>query len=25
VKEKLGKTLAREFCNIHGLWEGESD
>ncbi len=25
LKEKLGKTLAREFCNLHGLWEGESD
>lgn len=25
VKQLLGKTLAREFCNIHGLWEGESD
>lgn len=25
LKQKLGKTLAREFCNLHGLWEGESD
>lgn len=25
LEEKLGKTLAREFCNLHGLWEGESD
>ena len=25
LKEKLGKTLAYEFCNLHGLWEGESD
>lgn len=25
LKEKLGKTLAREFCNLHGLWEGKSD
>ncbi len=25
IGEKLGKTLAREFCSIHGLWEGQSD
>lgn len=25
IGEKLGKMLAREFCNIHGLWEGQSD
>lgn len=25
LDEKIGKTLAREFCNLHGLWEGESD
>ena len=25
LQQKLGKTLAREFCNLHGLWEGESD
>lgn len=25
LNKKIGKTLAREFCNIHGLWEGESD
>lgn len=25
LENKLGKTLAREFCNLHGLWEGESD
>ena len=25
IDEKLGKTLAREFCNLHGLWEGERD
>ena len=25
LEKKLGKTLAREFCNLHGLWEGESD
>ncbi len=25
IEEKLGKTLAREFCNLHGLWEGQSD
>lgn len=25
LEKKIGKTLAREFCNIHGLWEGESD
>ncbi len=25
LKEKLGKTLAREFCSLHGLWQGESD
>lgn len=25
IGEKVGKTLAREFCNLHGLWEGNSD
>lgn len=25
LEKKIGKTLAREFCNLHGLWEGESD
>ncbi len=25
LEEKFGKVLAREFCNLHGLWEGESD
>ena len=25
LKEKFGKTVAKEFCNIHGLWQGESD
>lgn len=25
LKEKSGKTLAKEFCNIHGLWEAQSD
>ena len=25
IGEKLGKELAREFCSIHGLWEGKSD
>ncbi len=25
LEHKLGKTLAREFCNLHGLWEGQSD
>lgn len=25
LEKKLGKTTAREFCNLHGLWEGESD
>lgn len=25
LEQKLGKTLAREFCNLHGLWEGQSD
>ena len=25
LEQKLGKTIAREFCNLHGLWEGESD
>ena len=25
LEKKLGKTLAREFCNLHGLWEGQSD
>lgn len=23
--EKIGKEKALEFCNLHGLWEGESD
>lgn len=23
--QKIGKTLAREFCSLHGLWEGKSD
>ena len=25
LENKSGKTLAREFCNLHGLWEGQSD
>lgn len=25
LENKFGKTLAYEFCNLHGLWEGESD
>lgn len=25
LENKIGKTLAYEFCNLHGLWEGESD
>lgn len=25
LEHKLGKTIAREFCNLHGLWEGKSD
>ena len=25
IEELVGKAFAREFCNIHGLWEGESD
>lgn len=25
LKEKLGRTLARAFCNLHGLFEGECD
>lgn len=25
LKNAEGKMSAREFCNIHGLWEGESD
>lgn len=25
LEEKLGKNLAYAFCNLHGLWEGESD
>ena len=25
LEKKLGKTRAREFCSLHGLWEGESD
>ena len=25
LEEKLGKEKALEFCNIHGLWEGQSD
>ena len=25
LEEKLGKEKALEFCNLHGLWEGESD
>ncbi len=25
LEEKLGKEKALEYCNLHGLWEGESD
>ena len=25
LEEKIGKEKALEFCNLHGLWEGESD
>lgn len=25
IEEILDKTTAREFCNIHGLWEGSND
>ena len=25
LQDKLGKTYAREFCNLHGLWEGNND
>ncbi len=25
LQEKLGKTNAREFCNLHGLWEAKND
>lgn len=25
IDKMLGKMTAREYCNIHGLWEGESD
>lgn len=25
LEKKLGKMKAIEFCNLHGLWEGESD
>lgn len=25
VKEVIDKAKALEYCNIHGLWEGESD
>lgn len=25
LENKIGKTKAIEFCNLHGLWEGESD
>ena len=25
LEHKLGREKALEFCNIHGLWEGESD
>lgn len=25
LEKKIGKILAYEFCNLHGLWEGESD
>lgn len=25
LEQKLGKEKALEFCNLHGLWEGESD
>ena len=25
LEKKIGKMKAIEFCNLHGLWEGESD
>lgn len=25
LENKLGKEMAYAFCNLHGLWEGESD
>lgn len=25
LENKIGKTRALDFCNLHGLWEGESD
>lgn len=25
IKEVMDKAKALEYCNIHGLWEGESD
>ena len=25
LEQKIGKEKALEFCNLHGLWEGESD
>lgn len=25
VKEVIDKATALEYCNVHGLWEGESD
>lgn len=25
LEKYIGQTLAREFCNIHGLWEANSD
>lgn len=25
LEKQFGKTVAREFCNLHGLWEGKSD
>ncbi len=25
LNQKFGKILAREFCSLHGLWEGKSD
>ncbi len=25
IEKLLGKTVAKEYCNLHGLWEGESD
>lgn len=25
LEEKLGKDMAYAFCNLHGLWQGESD